>query len=52
MLIESDRNKAGKVNLDTYQIIRRVTDDVKCFQKLSVIAARFYMQAVLKMMTL
>ena len=31
MLMESDRNKAGKVNLDTCQIIRRVTDSIECF---------------------
>ena len=52
MLIESDRNKAGKVDLDTHQVIRRITDSIECFQKLSVIAARFHMQAVLKVMML
>ena len=52
VLVELDRNEAGKVNLDTCQIIRRVTDGVKCFWKLSVIAARFCVWAVLKVMTL
>ena len=50
--MKSDKNKADKVNLDTHQITERVTDSVECFWKLSVIAARFYMQAVLKIMML
>ena len=52
MLIKSDRNEAGKVNLNICQIIRRATDSVECFWKLSVIAARFHVWAVLKVMTL
>ena len=52
MLVESDRNEAGKVNLDTCQITERVTDSVECFWKLSVIAARFHVQAVSKVMML
>ena len=31
VLIESDRNEAGKVDLDTCQVIRRATDSVECF---------------------
>ena len=48
----SDRNEADKVNLNICQITERVTDSIECFQKPSVIAARFHMQTASKVMTL